>query len=154
MSNRRISLESIAERLRGQLSPTLGLNRIGSSLDFDFLETVGNPDYWPAVWVGAQRSTPIDTGRGFSQRVRQQVSVEIAIRVIVQRYATGEQAQEDELNRICDAVADELIGWTPTGGAEPLVWISSQDGQPEQSVMTADLIFKTTVSYQYAAAVA
>ena len=151
MSNQRISLESIAVRLRQQLAPSLGINRIGSSLDFDFLDAVGTAENWPGVWVGAQRSTPIDDGRRFSGRMRQYVRVEIAVLVIVQRYVAAEASQESLLNRICDAVADALIGHQPTNAAEPLVWVQSQDGQPEQSVMTADLIFATTVSYERAA---
>lgn len=150
--NRRISLESIAVRLRQQLAPSLGINRIGSALDFDFLEAVGSSDNWPAVWVGAQRATPIDDGRGYSGRVRQQVRVEIAVRCIVQRYIAAEAAQEAQLNRIADAVCDALMGWTPANAVRPLAWLSSQDGPPEQSVMTTDLLFSTDVTYQYAAA--
>lgn len=125
-----------------------GIAKIASSLDHDFLSGVGEATNWPAVWVGAQRSTPIDDGKGYSGRVRQHVRVEIAIRVIVQRYIAGEGSEEDQLNRIADAVADALIGWTPGNGTRPLVWVQSIDGPPEQSVMTADLLFATEITYQ------
>ena len=148
--NRRISLASIVTRLKQQVPRSLGVNHIGSSLDFDFLESVGDASKWPAGWVGAQRSTPLDDGRGYSGRARQLVRVEFACRVIVKRYVAGEASEEDQLNRICDAVADALMGWTPGNGVQPLVWVQSIDGPPEQSVMTADLLFATEVTYQYA----
>ena len=130
----------------------LGVIKIGTALDSDFTATVGNPTYWPAVWVGAQRSTPIDPGTGFSGRVRQEVRTEIVVRVIVAKVVAGETSQEQRLNDIADGVADVLVGWTPGNGNTPLVWVSSTDGPSEQSVQTVDLAFATTVTYQRTAA--
>jgi len=149
MSNQRISLIEIAARLREQLAPSLGINRIGCALDAGYLREVGDPEYWPCVWVGAQRSTPTSDGRGYSQRVRQDVNVEFVVRVICARYVTGEQDEEDKLNRIGDAVADALMGWKPTGAIQPITWQQSVDGPPEDSVMVLDLLFQTQITYQY-----
>jgi len=147
--NQRISLTSIATRLREQLAQSLGVEKIGSALDADYLRTVGDPTYWPAVWVGAQRSTPINVGTGYTGRVRQDVAVEFVVRIICKRYVAGEQDEEDRLNRIGDAVADALIGWQPSNAVKPCTWVQSVDGPPEDSVMVLDLLFQTQVTYQY-----
>lgn len=152
--NQRISLQEIATRLREQIDPSTGVNQIICALDANYLASVQDVTTWPLVIVGAQRSTPIDDGRGYSGRVRQEVRVEFVARVIVPRYVEGEAEEEDKLNRICDAVADALMGWRPTGTSMPTTWVQSIDGAPEQSAMTADLLFQTQVSYQYAAAAA
>lgn len=152
--NQRISLQEITTRLRDQLDPSLGVETILCALDAGYLRSVADTTTWPLVIVGAQRSTPIDDGRGYSQRVRQEVRVEFVVRVIVARYVEGEQDEEDKLNRICDAVADALMGWRPTGSAKPVTWVQSIDLPPEESAMTVDLLFATQVSYQYAAAAA
>jgi len=148
--NQRISLIEIRDRLRDQLDPELGIARVGCSLDHDYLAAVGESTSWPGVWVGGQRGTPIAPNPGFTGRFVQDVRVEIAVRVIVARYAAGEVDQEARLNRIVDAVVDKTLGYKPAGAVKPLHWVSSQDGPPEQSVMTADLIFQTQISHQYA----
>jgi hypothetical protein len=147
--NRRITLESVAARISARIDQLLGVVKIGTALDSDFLLNVGKPASWPAVWVGAQRSNPIDPGTGFSGRVRQEVRTEIVVRVIVAKVVAGETSQEQRLNDIADGVADVLIGWTPGNGHTPLVWVSSTDGPAEQSVQTVDLVFASTVTYQY-----
>lgn len=152
--NRRITLASIAERIAARIDQNLGVVKIGTALDHDFLTTVGKAIYWPAVWVGCQRSTPLTDGRGYSGRIAQEVQTEIVVRVIVAKVVAGETSQEQRLNDIADGVADVLIGWTPGNGVQPLSWISSTDGPAEQSVQTVDLVFKTQVSYQYSAAAA
>lgn len=152
--NRRISLQEIATRLREQIDPATGVNQILCALDANYLASVQDVSTWPLVIVGAQRSAPIDDGRGYSGRVRQEVRIEFVVRVVVPRYVEGEAEEEDKLNRICDAVADALMGWRPTGTSMPITWVQSIDGPPEQSAMTVDLLFATQVSYQYAAAAA
>ena len=149
---RRITLASVAARIEARLDQLLGVVKIGTALDSDFTATVGNPTHWPAVWVGCQRSTPIDPGNGFSGRVRQEVRTELVVRVIVAKVVAGETSQEQRLNDIADGVADVLIGWTPGNGNTPLVWVSSTDGPAEQSVQTVDLVFASTVTYQRTAA--
>lgn len=149
--NRRISLQDIATRLREQVSDSLGVAKIGTALDADYLSSIAASEF-PAVWVGAQRSTPTTDGRGFTHRVSQDVVVELVVRLIVSRAIAGEFEEEDKLNRIADAAADALMGWTPTDAAVPITWVQSIDGPAEESVMTVDLLFRTQVRYQYAAA--
>lgn len=147
--NQRISLQEIATRLREQIDPATGVNTILCALDANYLASVQDVTTWPLVIVGAQRSTPIANGRGFTGLVAQLVNVDFVIRVIVPRYVEGEAEEEDKLNRICDAVADAVMGWRPTGASAPVTWQQSIDGPPEQSAMTVDLLFQTQVSYQY-----
>lgn len=145
--NQRIALSDVATRLRGTLGHQLGVAHIGTALDVDFVKAVSDSTKWPAVWIGGQRSTPKDDGRGFTGRFRQVVQVEFSARVVVQRYIAGDVVAEERLNRICDAVADALMGWRPTGAANPAVWVQSIDGPPDQSLMFVDLIFSADVIY-------
>lgn len=152
--NRRITLASVAARIEARLDQLLGVVKIGTARDHDYLSTVLLPAQWPAVWVGAQRSVPINDGRGYSGRVAQEVRVELVVRVIVAKVVTGETSNEQRLNDIADGVADVLIGWTPGNGVQPLTWVSSTDGPADQAMLTVDLVFASQVSYQYAAAAA
>lgn len=143
--NARLSLKAIADRLRAHLDAGLGVARVGTCYDRDYLTSF--PKAWPAVWVAAQRMTRMDDGRGFSGQFRQHCKVEVAVRLVVQRYADGSTDAETRLNALHDAVADVLKDWTPPGADEPLVWESAADGDANESVMSADLIFSTTVTY-------
>ncbi len=141
--NARLSIAAIAAHLR--TLPALAGIRIGTGYDRDYLTAFAKT--WPAVWIAAQRMTRIDDGRGFSGCFRQHCKVDIAVRLVVQRYADGSVDAEQRLNALHDAVADALKDWTPPGADEPLVWESAQDGDSTESLMTADLIFSTTVTY-------
>lgn len=145
--NARLSIAAIATHLRAQTA--LAGVRIGTGYDRDYLTAF--PKIWPAVWIAAQRLSRIDDGRAFSGQFRQHCKVDIAVRLVVQRYADGSIDAESRLNALHDAVSDALKDWTPSGADEPLVWESSQDGDATESVMTADLIFSTTLTYARAA---
>lgn len=141
--NGRLSIGAIATRLRAQ--PALAGVHVGTGYDRDYVATFAKT--WPAVWVAAQRLARMDDGRSFSGQFRQHCRVDVAVRLVVQRYAAGSIDAEARLNALHDAVAGALKDWTPTGADEPLVWESAQDGDANESVMTADMIFSTTVTY-------
>lgn len=145
--NRRISLMEVTERLQAQLSPSLAIARVGCALETDFLSAVADPANWPGVWVGGQKANPISTIRR-TGLIRQTSSVVFVVRVIVAKHVDGETNQELQLNAIADAVADELIGWKPTGAELSVEWGESIDGPSEQSVATVDMVFKTQTMYQ------
>jgi len=149
--NRRITLASVAARIEARLDQLLGVVKIGTALDADFTRTVGLAANWPGVWVGCQRSVPLDQGDGLTGKLIQTVRTEVVVRVIVAKVVAGETSQEQRLNDIADGVTDTLIGWRPGNANKPLVWVSSTDGPAEQSVMTVDLVFATTVRYEKAA---
>lgn len=139
--NARLSLGDIAQRLRGQIPGV----HMGTGYDRDYLTSFART--WPAVWVAAQRLQRMDDGRGWSGQFRQHCKVDVAVRIVVQRYPDGSVDGEARLNALHDAVADALKDWTPPGADTPLVWESAQDGDATESLMTADLIFSTSVTY-------
>lgn len=146
--NRRITLASVAARIEARLDQLLGVVKIGTAHDSDFLTTVGKAAHWPAVWVGGQRSQPGAASRR-TGLMRQEVGIIFAVRVIVAKVVTGETTQEERANAIADGVADVLIGWSPPGTDMSIEWVDSQDGPADQSTLTVDLVFKTRTTYQY-----
>lgn len=143
--NGRLDLSAIATRLRTQIPGALGVARVGTCYDRDYLTAFGS--VWPAVWVAAQRLNRIDDGRAYTGTFRQHCRVDVAVRLVVQRYADGSLDAETRLNALHDAVIDALKDWTPAGADEPLVIESAGDGEANQSLMVADLILSTTVTY-------
>ncbi len=141
--NSRLSIAAIADHVRTALGASV--QRVGTGYDRDYLQSF--PKAWPAVWIAAQRLTRIDDGMAFSGVFRQHCKVEVAVRLVVQRYADGQLDGEARLNALHDAVADALKDWTPDGADQPLVWESAADGDATESLMSADLIFSTTVTY-------
>lgn len=144
--NARLSLRQLRNVFDAALNATPGSVHCGTSYDRDFLELL--PKTWPAVWVLAQRLTPLDDGRGFTQRKRQKVRVELAVRVVVQRYPDGVINGELALNELHDLVSAAGFGAVLTGADEGLSWAQSLDGPPAESVMTSDLVFETETTYQ------
>lgn len=143
--NARLSLATIADHLRTTLPSALGVARVGTGYDVDYLSAFAKT--WPAVWIAAQRLRPIDDGGGYSGYYRQRCRVEVAIRLVVQRQIDGQVDAEARLNALHDAVAGVMCAWQPEGAELPFVWDSAADGEATESLMTADLIFSTSVMY-------
>ncbi len=150
--NARITLTAIRDRLDAQLNVgTVVADPVycGTARDRDYVEKYRTT--FPAVWVLAQRMTPLDDGRAFAGRFRQRMRVEFAVRVVAQRYADGVIQTELELNDLHDRVSAALAGWAMTGADEPLAFSLSQDGEPTESMATMDLVFTTSTTYQRSA---
>lgn len=108
------------------------------------------PKKWPAVWVLAQKTRALDSDDenvGLTGHYRQHMSVEVAVRCVVQRYADGETTSEAPLNALIDSVTSSLKKWKPTGADVPLRLVQIQDGPDHESVSYADVIVGTTTTY-------
>lgn len=147
--NARLTLTEIRDRLDAQLNAGAVVTEpvyCGTARDRDYSAKILVTA--PAVWVLAQRLTPKDDGRGYTGRARQRVMVDFAVRIVVPRYADGVMQTELELNDLHDRTAAALFGFVPTGADYPLTWAASQDGAPEESLATMDLVFQTETTYQ------
>lgn len=136
----RLSLKAIAERLDTDplINPAPGTVRCGTSFDHDYITAFTTA--MPAIWVVGQRVVRIDDGRGWSGHNRQNLRVEVALRLVVRRYADGVIDAEAALADLETKTIDRLHGWTPTGAAEHLTVVSSQDGPAYETQLTLDLI--------------
>lgn len=141
--NQRLSLSGIATHLRTQAA--LAGVHVGTGYDANYLTAFGTT--YPAVWVGAQRLTRLDDGRGYTGQYRQHCRVEVVFRLVVQRYAAGEISPEGALNTLHDNVVAALTAYRPAGADDAFVWESCQDGDLSESVMTADLVMSVTTTY-------
>ena len=145
--NARLSIATLAATLRA--TPALAGMRVGTCYDRDYMTAFGK--VYPSVWVAAQRMTVLDDGRAYSGQFRQHAKAEVAVRLVVQRYADGSLDAEARLNALHDAVVDALKDFTPPDADQPFVLVSAADGDASEAVMTADIIFSTTVTYARAA---
>lgn len=141
--NQRLSLSAIADHLRSR--PALAGTHVGTGYDADYLTSFGTT--YPAVWVGAQRLSRLDDGRGYTGEYRQHCRVEVVFRLVVQRYAAGETNPEAALNSLHNSVVAALTAFRPSGADDAFVWESCQDGDLSESVMTADLVMSVTTTY-------
>lgn len=143
--NSRLSIAAIATQIKTSLTGAHSSVHVGTGYDRGYIAAFAKT--WPAVWVAAQRLSPRDDGGGYSGMYRQRCKVEVAIRVVVQRYADGSIDGETRLNALHDAVSGAITGWQPSGADAPMVWESSSDGDMTESLMSADLIFSTSTTY-------
>lgn len=140
--NERIDLEEVATRLTSELG---GGIHVGTAYDADFIALFSKT--FPAAWVVGQRARPMDDGRGYSGRMRQNIRVEVVIRIIVQKVPATDNV-DSRLSSLQNAVSDALIGWKPTNADRVFAWDLAQDGPPHEGAVTADLIFVTQTTYQ------
>ena len=147
MTGGRLSLSEIRDRIAANstVAATTGI-KVGSALDADYFDAFTQS--FPAIWVVGQRTTPLDPGDKYSSQFRQSTQCEVAVRVLVKRFIDGDFNRESELNALSNAASAALLGWQPTGSAKPFSWGASQDGEPSNTVMVVDLVFKTEVVYQ------
>lgn len=139
--NQRINLVEVAARIAANVSPTI---TVGTAFDANFISTFGKA--FPAAWVVGQRARPMDDGRGYSGYFRQNLRVEVVVRIVVQKTPDTDDV-DARLSSLQNAVSDALIGWKPTNAARTLAWDLAQDGPPHEGVVTADLIFVTQTVY-------
>lgn len=149
--NGRLELSGIATRISDQLA-VAGVSSVtvGTAYERQYWKLASTS--FPGVWVGGQTLTRLDDGSGFAGLIRQRVRVEFAVRVIVQRAAAGVLDPEDALNELCDAVSAALIGWRPSGADTPITWTRTQDESPQETVLSAVMLFGTDTTYQRAPA--
>lgn len=140
--NERINLEDIATRLSAQLDPSI---HVGTAYDANFIQLF--PITFPAAWVIGQRARPLDNGRGYSGRMRQNIRVELVVRIVVKKVPATDNV-DSRLSSLQNAVGDALIGWKPTNVDMTFVWDLAQDGPPHEGSVSADLIFAAQTSYQ------
>lgn len=145
--NERLSLQEISDRIA--LDNTLpSETHYGTSFDRDYVELVHTANPLPQIWVVGQRFVATDDGSKYSGLIRQSGRIEIVVRALFQRYADGQVSGEEMAQAIHDAVNAQLLGWTPTNAAMPLVWVESKDGLTVESMPTLDMKFQTTTDYQ------
>jgi hypothetical protein len=103
---------------------------------------------FPAVWVLAQRARSNgDDTDGYAGLLREHFTVEFVVRCVVQRYSDGATNAGAALNALMDAVTAALIGTSPGACEKPLVVISTQDGPASETVVYADIVFSTVITY-------
>lgn len=139
--NARLDMNEIKDKLAADI-PTA---TAATSYHRDYLTKFAQ--LYPYVWVCAQRATRMDNGRKYSGQQRQTLKIDIAVRVIVKRYADGVLDNTTAFDSLCNQVVASLFGWQPTGANYPLVLEQMQDGAPEESLLNCDIIFSTEVTY-------
>ena len=149
MSTDRLSLQEICNQiaLTALLPPD---TRFGTSFDRDYVDTIKSMTPKTQIWVVGQRLRSKDDGMGYPGLVRQTQRVEVVVRALFQRYDDGNVSGEAMAQLIHKAVADQLIGWTPTNANRPLVWMEEKDGLAVETVPTLDMVFTTELDYSKA----
>lgn len=149
MSNSRLSLTEFVSRAVTQSSLLPVGTGIADAYASNYLTDFGKK--WPFVWVLAQKSRAFSDTDGFSNYSVQHFTQEIVVRAVVQRYAPGKVNVGADINTMVDAVIEIYRGWQPTGADMPLYVVATQDGPPWESIVFADVIFGTQVTYAGAA---
>lgn len=141
--NSRIALSDIAARLSSQLGPSV---HVGTCYDVNYLQDFAKQ--WPAVWVAGQRLRPVARNMNYTGNARQEMSVEVVLRVVVQRYVQDGSSPEAQLNGLHDNAIAATHGWKTANARLPFELGETVDGPPHQSVMTADIILRTQTLYR------
>jgi hypothetical protein len=103
---------------------------------------------FPAVWVLAQRARSNgDDTDGYAGLVREHFTVEFVVRCVVQRYSEGATNAGAALNALMDSVTNTLLGKVLPGCDKPLAVVSTQDGPASETVVYADIVFSTVITY-------
>lgn len=139
----RISLAGVVTLLQSAL-PTG--TYVGSSYERTYWTDSGKK--FPGVWVGGQQVDAIDRGDRYTGVIRQSCRVRFGVRVIVARAAAGVIDAEGDLADLCDDVESALLGHTLADAERPLVLVSQADESPQETVLSALLIFETTLTWQ------
>lgn len=143
----RLSLAEIKARLVAELAPG---PTIATALERNYLTEYART--FPAVWVCAQRAvarTGVEED-GSAGWYEQQLAVEFVVRVVVQRYADGVVDNSGALDALINDAHGALCGWTPSNASRPVTLSSAQDGPPHESIMSADLVFRTEITMESA----
>lgn len=140
--NARINLSDIVAALKLALP---AITNIDSGYAVNYLRDFGAT--YPAIWVLAQRAKAQGQDADYSQLARQHFNVEFVVRCVVQRYVDGSTNAEPALNALMNSVTSALYATQPPGCETSLVITGTQDAQPGDTVLYADVTFGTVVTY-------
>lgn len=141
--NGRILLGDARDYLQG-LAAFSGV-RIGTAYETDYLEQF--PKLAPAIWFAGQQLTRKDDGLGYTSRMRQHATIEIAARICVPRLTEGQFDAEPALQDLQNKFAAAMYGWMIDGADHGFVWARAKDGPQFQSIIVADVVMSTAVTY-------
>lgn len=141
--NTRLSMRELATYIKSL--PAFAAVTVDTIYAHDYVSRVVTA--MPAVWIIGQNSTRIDEGRAYTQKPRQRMRVEIAIRIVVPRVTANVPDAEPALTTLQNAVSDALFAWMPTGAEDHFVWVSANEGRTFDTVVTSVLVFSTTVVF-------
>jgi hypothetical protein len=145
--NALIDFDALAAHTRAALGPAV--QRVGTGYDVDYWTAFVKA--YPAVWFCAQRHMRgKDNGRGYSGLVRQHLDTEIVVRIVVQRVKPGQVSAATSLKSLYEIVCNALVGYQPAEADFPLAFASITDGPSNESIVTADLVFTTGISFSKA----
>lgn len=142
----RLSMAQIAARIVAKAAdPAI---HVGTIFDQDYSEKFGK--VWPAIWVGAIKTTPRDSGQGLTEIMRQNTNVQVALRLLIQRNPPASVTTVDletRVNALYNVVIQAMFGWTPTGARCPFAIASSVDGPASEPSCSVDVIVATQSAY-------
>jgi hypothetical protein len=113
---------------------------IGSSYDVNFAD--GFKRLKPAVWILGQNSYAIgdESENGYTQIMRIRTRIELVLRLVVARGIQGTWNNEAEMKLLYDAVVDRLFNWVPTDAESSVFFVAAEDGDPNNTFVTVDLV--------------
>lgn len=147
--NERIKIVDVYDRLLPLI--TVPGVRVGHAFEADYAEAFAKS--FPGVWVIGSRMLPSqrEAGRGYARLHRQTMNAQIAVRLTTRRVPlSGDPTPEESLDALFNQVFDALFGWQPTHAEEPLEFASYGDGPSTLTYVAADLVLKTTSTFQRA----
>lgn len=140
---KRLRLKTIASHLKAL--PAFAAVHVGTGYDRDYHTSFGK--VYPAVWVGAQRQTR-QGDRAGSREIHQRANAQVVVRLVVQRYANGDIDPETGLDTLHNAVIAGMAGYKPPEAWSTFRFESAQDGPPDESVLTEDIVFEAQTLYR------
>lgn len=146
--NGRLNLAEIARRLADTSPAVLVGAAYGTAYDRDYVHAFAKT--YPAAWVLAQRGRAVSgiSEDGSAGWIEQPLTVEFVVRLVLQRYADGVIDAAAKLDEFIDGVIGALVGWMPSNATRPIGIATVQDGPAHESLMIADLVFRTEVIYE------
>ena len=140
----RLSFQGIVNRLKSQ--GVASLARVGSSFDRNYISSYMKS--LPEVWVYGQNSVDGSGQLGYSGVFRQSCWVDVVIRVMTSRLPAGSTGMEATFVQISNAVESAMLAWQMPGTDLPFVLQGNRDGDPIESAIYSDLVFRTQVTFQ------
>lgn len=137
----RVDLAELRARLApGAWSSSVPGLYVGSCYDGNFAADFKSRK--PAIWILGQRAYSIGNEEevGYTQVMRQRIRFDIVLRLVVARNNNHAFNNDASMKAFFEAVCDRLFGWLPSQAESNMFYVASEDGEANETFITADLV--------------
>lgn len=139
----RLNLQTIKDRLETNVVVAGQTITFGTAYDRNYMTAYS--ETFPAVWVAGQKLSAVSGSQPYTGLHHQKMRAVVPVRLVIQRYESGQTAAEDLMDQLFEQVYLAMFGWKSPDAAAAFYFDRTEDGPADDSILVADMFFSAEI---------